>query len=82
MEWKVLKMDKTIESTFESDLEPEALITDLNSSTVEGKEAIGYFFYNEGLFQELTTNVSDTSNLRVLANDDHYARLLAESDGA
>jgi hypothetical protein len=82
MEWKVLRMDKTIESTFESDLEPEALITDLNSSTVEGEEPIGYFFYNEGLFEELTTTVSDTSNLRVLANDDHYARLLAESAGA
>lgn len=82
MEWKVLKMDKTIESTFESDLEPDALVSQLNASTVEGEEPIGYFFYNEGLFEELTTTVSDTSNLRVLANDDHYARLLAESAGA
>ena len=78
MEWKVLKMDKTIESTFESELEPQALLTDLNSSTVDGEQPIGYFFYNEGLFQHLTTTVSDTSNLRVLANEDHYARLLLE----
>lgn len=83
MEWKVLTMDKSIESTFESELEPDALMASLSGSLNTNNEPIGYFFYADGLIENLITSASIASAsldvFRVLANEHHYEMILAQN---
>lgn len=83
MEWKVIKLDKTIESTFESEAEPDQLILDLSGSLDSEGTPIGYFFYDSGLFDKLITSASMVSSsfnhIRVLANETHYQAFLLEN---
>jgi hypothetical protein len=82
MEWKVLTIDKTIESTFVSDAEPQELIAELSASTSPDTEPIGYFYYNTGLFEQLIVSSSITDNIRVLANEQHYDMFLADESAS
>jgi hypothetical protein len=44
---------------------------------------VAYFYYMEGLFTELQTSyVNSPDMVRVVANEEHYERFLAESEGA
>ena len=82
MEWKILNLDKTIETTLDSVEALETLLTEVSSSSVEG-EMVAYFYYMEGLFTELETSYADSPNMvRVIADENHYARLLAEVSGS
>jgi hypothetical protein len=82
MEWKILKLDKAIETTLESDEALETLLNEVSSSHTEG-EMVAYFYYMEGLFTELETSYANSSDMvRVIANDEHYDRLLAEISGS
>jgi hypothetical protein len=82
MEWKILNLDKTIETTLDSVEALETLLTEVSSSSVEG-EMVAYFYYMEGLFAELETSYADNPNMvRVIANDEHYDRFLAEVSGS
>ena len=82
MEWKILNLDKTIETTLDSVEALETLLTEVSSSSVEG-EMVAYFYYMEGLFAELETSYADSPNMvRVIADENHYARLLAEVSGS
>jgi hypothetical protein len=82
MEWKILKLDKAIETTLESDEALETLLNEVSSSHTEG-EMVAYFYYMEGLFTELETSyVNSPDMVRVIANDEHYDRLLAEVSGS
>jgi hypothetical protein len=82
MEWKVLTIDKTIESTFVSDAEPQELIAELSASTSPDTEPIGYFYYSTGLFEQLIVSSSTTDNIRVLSNEQHYEMFLADESAS
>lgn len=84
MEWKVLKLDKTVESTFESELDPENLLVELSGSVDADGRELGYFFYDSGLFDALITSASLAESasfdyLRILANETHYQMFLTEN---
>jgi hypothetical protein len=82
MEWKILKLDKAIETTLESDEALETLLNEVSASHTEG-EMVAYFYYMEGLFTELETSYASNSDMvRVIANDEHYDRFLAEVSGS
>jgi hypothetical protein len=82
MEWKILKLDKAIETTLESDEALETLLNEVSSSHTEG-EMVAYFYYMEGLFTELETSYANSPDMvRVIANDEHYDRFLAEVSGS
>jgi len=84
MEWKILKLDKTIETTLESTEALETLLNEVTASHTENDgQMIAYFYYMEGLFAELeTTYAHDTNLVRVIANDEHYDRFLTEISGS
>jgi hypothetical protein len=84
MEWRILNLDKTIEQTLESEEALETLLSEASASHTEGDGSmVAYFYYMEGLFTELETAYSGSSDMvRVIANDDHYDRLLAEVSGS
>jgi hypothetical protein len=84
MEWKILRLDKTIETTMESVDDMETFLNEVSSSHTEGDGTmVAYFYYMEGLFSELEAAYSGSSDMvRVIANDDHYDRLLAEISGS
>jgi hypothetical protein len=82
MEWKILKLDKTIETTLTTTEELETLLNDVSSSHTEG-EMVAYFYYMEGLFNELEASYSASADMvRVMANEDHYERFLTEVSGS
>jgi hypothetical protein len=82
MEWKILKLDKTIETTLATTEELETLLNEVSSSHAEG-EMVAYFYYMEGLFNELETAYSASADMvRVMANEDHYERFLTEVSGS
>ena len=75
-------MDKAIETTLESDEALETLLNEVSSSHTEG-EMVAYFYYMEGLFTELETSYANSPDMvRVIANDEHYDRFLAEVSGS
>lgn len=81
MEWKVFNLDKTIETTLASDEELQTLLTQVSQSAIENGEGsmVAYFYYNEGLFEQLSGSYSASPNMvKVLANDEHYARFVTE----
>jgi hypothetical protein len=44
---------------------------------------VAYFYYMEGLFTELETSYANNPDMvRVIANDEHYDRFLAEVSGS
>jgi hypothetical protein len=44
---------------------------------------VAYFYYMEGLFTELETSYANSPDMvRVIANDEHYDRFLAEVSGS
>lgn len=84
MEWKILNLDKNVEQTLESEEALETLLNEVSSSHTEGDgNMVAYFYYMEGLFTELQTTYADSPTMaKVIANDEHYARLLAEVSGS
>lgn len=81
MEWKILSLDKTIESRLNSDEEVAQLLQEASASMVENGPGTmtAYFYYSEGLFEQLLQNFADKPDMaKVLANDEHYQRLLDE----
>lgn len=80
MEWKVFNLDKTVETTLTSDSELEELLQQVSQSAVDtGEPMVAYYYYNEGLFESLSTAYAGSPTLaKVLANDEHYARFLIE----
>ena len=82
MEWKILKLDKTIETTLATTEELETLLNNVSSSHAEG-EMVVYFYYMEGLFSELETSYSASVDMvRVMADEAHYERFLSEMSGS
>lgn len=84
MEWKILKLDKTVETTLATTEDLQALLNEVSSSHTDGDgNMVAYFYYTEGLFTELeTAYVTSPDMVRVMANEDHYERFLAEQAGA
>jgi hypothetical protein len=84
MEWKILKLDKTIETTLESAEALDTLLAEVSASHTDGDGTmVAYFYYMEGLFTELETAYSGNPDMvRVIANDEHYDRFLAEVSGS
>ena len=82
MEWKILRLDKTIETTLATTEELETLLNTVSSSHAEG-EMVAYFYYMEGLFNQLETSYSSSADMvRVMANEEHYERFLTEMSGS
>lgn len=84
MEWRILNLDKTIEQTLESEEALETLLSEVSASHTEGDgNMVAYFYYMEGLFAELQTAYAASPTMaKVIANDEHYSRLLAEVSGS
>jgi hypothetical protein len=83
MEWKILKLDKTVESTLDSTEALETLLLEASASrTEEEGQLVAYFYYCEGLFDKLEEEGALTERVRIVAHADHYVQFLAEMSGS